>query len=80
VYRGAAYPALTGTYFFTDYCSGTLWALAHDPSGGWQRVEVLPSPSSFAGYSSFGEDEAGELYVTALGSGTVYQIVATSIG
>ena len=75
VYRGAAFPALTGIYFFTDYCSGTIWTLTRDAEGAWQRTEVIPAPSSFAGYSSFGEDEAGEVYITALGTGTVYQLV-----
>ena len=27
VYRGAAIPALRGGYLFSDYCSGTLWAI-----------------------------------------------------
>lgn len=26
VYRGGAYPALQGTYFYGDYCSGAIWA------------------------------------------------------
>ena len=33
VYRGASYPALGGTYLYTDFCSGTLWGLNRDPSG-----------------------------------------------
>ncbi|MCJ7710655.1 MAG: PQQ-dependent sugar dehydrogenase, partial [Chloroflexi bacterium] len=27
VYRGSAIPALRGAYLFSDYCSGTLWAI-----------------------------------------------------
>ncbi len=28
VYRGQQFPALTGNYFFGDYCTGEIWALA----------------------------------------------------
>jgi hypothetical protein len=37
------------------------------------QTELLDSD---AGVSSFGEDEAGELYVTGLGEGVLYRVVA----
>ena len=74
VYRGAAYPALWGGYFFGDYCSGQVWALYQDAGGSWQRVEVLQSGVRI---SSFGEDEAGEVYVCALNTGVIYRLTAT---
>jgi len=77
VYRGTQYPAIAGAYFFTDYCSGTVWALTRDASGAWTTTAVIGSPSSYAGYSSFGEDVAGELYVTDLSNGTVYHLTET---
>lgn len=60
VYRGAQWPALAGVYFYADYCSGTMWALTPSASGGWQAQVALQTGKNV---TSFGEDEAGELYV-----------------
>jgi glucose/arabinose dehydrogenase len=75
VYRGSQYAKIQGAYFFTDYCSGTVWALTHDASGNWTQTQVAQGGS---GFSSFGEDANGELYVTDLSNGTVYHLTATS--
>jgi glucose/arabinose dehydrogenase len=72
VYRGPSIPALAGTYLFGDYCSGTLWTLKADGSDGYALTRVLDSPYNI---SSFGEDEAGELYVVDHG-GRVLKVVA----
>lgn len=74
VYRGQRFPSLGGVYFFADYCKGTIWRLDSDASGAWQHRVAYVSDGRFAGFSSFGVDEAGELYVTALGEGVVYRI------
>ena len=71
VYRGSAFPALTGIYFFGDYCSGTVWGLQYDV-GNWQSEVV--GQSGF-GLSSFGEDESGELYIANRSTGIIYQVV-----
>lgn len=71
VYRGAQFPALRGVYLYSDYCSGRIWGLAPD-GASWRGAELLASGFNI---SSFGEDEAGELYVTDLRSGTVYRLV-----
>jgi glucose/arabinose dehydrogenase len=72
VYRGAALPALNGVYFFGDYCSGIIWSLQRDTSGAWQRAVFGRTDLSI---SSFGEGQAGEVYVLDHG-GAVYQLVA----
>ncbi len=72
VYRGSEFPLLTGIYLFGDYCSGRVWGLA--PAGDSWRVEQLTQAS--VQISSFGEDEAGELYVLNLGGGELFKIVA----
>ena len=72
VYRGQAHPAWNGVYFYGDYCSGRLWALAPDAGGGWNTVELERNQIAI---SSFGQDEAGELYITDLASGDVYRMV-----
>jgi glucose/arabinose dehydrogenase len=76
VYRGSAYPAIAGVYIFADFCSGTIWGLSRAPDGTWRRAVLRAAPGGHAGYSSFGEDEAGELYLTALDRGIVYRVTA----
>ncbi len=71
VYRGQAEPGLTGLYFYGDYCSGEIWALQRRPDTEPQIQLVARSGLSI---SSFGEDQAGELYVTDLRGGNVYRI------
>lgn len=71
VYRGAAIPALAGAYLYTDYCRGDLIALRQQ-GGRWQ-AETLGRAESV---SSFGEDEAGEIYVAGDSAGTISRVVA----
>ena len=72
VYRGRAYPQLAGLYFYGDFCSGVIYALRQNQEGGWESQPVLESGLNIA---SFGEDEAGELYVLDL-NGAVYRLKA----
>jgi len=70
VYRGVAIPQLDGHYFFSDWCSGFIRSIApdgsvHDWTGGTGTVAQV---------SSFGRDEAGEVYVVSA-AGTIYRIV-----
>jgi glucose/arabinose dehydrogenase len=74
VYRGGAIPELDGSYLYGDYCSGRIWALnAADAAAG----TAFPQPvlESRLTLSSFGEDRNGELYLTDLSGGGVYQVV-----
>lgn len=86
VYRGEQYASLNGVYFNSDYCSGKFWGLAKDDAGAWTYQELLDTELLVTGA---GEDEAGELYVTACScvfgrdydpvtqsQGTVWRIVA----
>jgi glucose/arabinose dehydrogenase len=75
VYRGSAIPGLVGTYLFGDECSGTIRAVAATGPASQAAIVVLESRRAI---SSFGEDEAGELYLTDLASGDLLQVVATS--
>jgi glucose/arabinose dehydrogenase len=70
VYRGAQFLALTGNYFFGDYCTGEIWALAPAGNGSWSVQFLLDTNFRI---SSFGEDATGEIYVIDL-QGGVYQI------
>lgn len=73
VYRGSEFPALRGTYLFTDYCSGNLWATRQVAAGKFETERIGRVPG---GISSFGEDEAGELYAVRDSEGAVYRVVA----
>ena len=64
VYRGAALPSAAGRYFYADYCSGEVWSFA---GGTSTPVGTVPTPTSF------GEDHAGELYITSF-DGHLYRL------
>jgi len=70
VYRGAIYPRMQGVYFFSDYCSGRIWGLRRDGSS-WQSTLLLASSYTV---TTFGEDEAGSVYLADYGHGDVYQL------
>ncbi len=74
VYRGSAVPALYGSYVYGDYGSGSVWALSWDGTRVTSNVEIATVDAP----SSFGEDEAGELYVCEYGSGRVKRFVAAA--
>ena len=77
VYRGASHPTLQGIYFFGDFCTGKIWSLDPQESGVWRMTEQLQQAIQI---SSFGEDEAGEVYVTTFTGDTnahrIYRVVA----
>lgn len=66
VYRGPIATLPTGSYVYGDYCSSEIFLL----EGGTQSL-LLNTPLNI---SSFGEDEAGEIYVVGHG-GQVYRLV-----
>ena len=82
VYRGSANPRLTGAYLYADYVSGKIWALRHEGGVMTMHREIYNPPSRRRYISSFGEDEAGELYLCAFdkldgrgnNEGKIYQL------
>ena len=71
VYRGSAMPAFVGQYFFGDYGSGKIFSMTHTGKS-YQYSQLLDGGFSL---TSFGVNEAGELFVSDYGNGIVYQIV-----
>ncbi len=71
VYRGAAIPRLAGMYIYGDFCSGEIFGLR----GGTRRVLL----DTRLAISSFGEDEAGEVYVVDHRGG-VYRLIVGAAG
>jgi glucose/arabinose dehydrogenase len=63
VYRGSAVPELQGGYVFSDYCTGTLWALSAAAALADGSVALTVVGSAGQSPSSFGQDDAGELYL-----------------
>ncbi len=66
VYRGSAMPALQGTYFYSDYCGGWIRTFRYQGGDATARQETALAPDEAV--LSFGEDDAGELYVLTAGS------------
>ncbi|MHC5028836.1 MAG: PQQ-dependent sugar dehydrogenase [Planctomycetota bacterium] len=79
IYRGCAIPTLDGHYFYSDYCSSSIWSLTYDGSSVsnfTNRTSELDPPGSLSisSVASFGEDARGELYVCDQNGGEVFQI------
>jgi glucose/arabinose dehydrogenase len=73
VYRGDEFPALAGTYLFSDFCTGKLWGLRKKDGGDWEwsmlkDTDVQPS--------SFGEGPDGSVYILDFPNGKVFKITA----
>ena len=73
VYTGTIYPNLQGKYLFTDYCDDKIKMVG--------TTGTITSTTAFAGnnFSTFGEDNSGELYVAGISSGTIFKIRDTSL-
>jgi glucose/arabinose dehydrogenase len=72
VYRGGLYPALQGVYFYGDYCSGRIWGMKR--VGLAFVIRLLLETGMLI--STFGEDEAGNIYVADHGTGKIYLITS----
>jgi len=71
VYRGDQYKELDGTYFFGDFCTGTIWGL-RNRNGEWEFADFLKTEHMI---SSFGIDQSGNIYIVDFKSGDIYEIV-----
>jgi glucose/arabinose dehydrogenase len=74
VYRGKAIPALVGHYFFSDYCAGFVRSLRYENGVATDVTDWSDALGYVGAVTSFGEDSAGELYITAQ-DGRVFKIV-----
>jgi glucose/arabinose dehydrogenase len=69
VYRGFI-QSWQGFYFFSDYCSGNIWAATS--AGGWQFQSVVDPAQLGHHISTFGQDIEGNLYVADGASGDIF--------
>lgn len=60
VYRGNSVKSMIGQYVYGDYCSGKIWVAEDTGGGNWVSQLILDTDYVI---TSFGEDEAGELYM-----------------
>ncbi|MGZ5076177.1 MAG: PQQ-dependent sugar dehydrogenase [Methylobacter sp.] len=87
LYRGRAVPELTSTspptegqlftgiYVYGDLCSGTVWGISANASGGFSNSILLASGLYI---TTFGEDENGEIYVADGAGSKIYRLVSTA--
>ena len=64
VYRGQEFMELQGKYFFAEYCTGEIFMLETGENESVSVERVLEGP--VLAWSSFGEDNNGELYVASI--------------
>ncbi|HEY7751059.1 MAG TPA: PQQ-dependent sugar dehydrogenase [Ignavibacteriaceae bacterium] len=75
VYRGPNHPGLIGKYIYADWGSDIIWSLEYDginPPTNTQLVTGASNPTSF------GTDEASELYVVTSASGRIFKFNPTA--
>jgi uncharacterized protein (TIGR03437 family) len=70
IYRGRVSPGLRGIYLYGDWCSGRIWGLERQGTQ-WSSRLLLSSGFSI---TTFGVDEAGEIYVANVLDGTIHHI------
>ncbi len=73
VYRGTMQEALEGYYIFADFCTDEIGYVKENTSGGYDLEFILDTAGE--GFSGFGEDVDGELFVMCLFTGNIYRIV-----
>lgn len=75
-YTGCAIPDLNGTYFFGDYCEGTVWSFRYNgvTKTDFQDRTVELELTAQGALMSFAEDNYGELYLLYQ-DGAIYKIV-----
>ena len=72
VYRGRRTASLTGTYLYADFVTRNVWGLRYQDGAVSENVLLAQAPGPVA---SFGEDEAGEVYLLAF-DGNIYTFVS----
>ena len=72
VYRGPGSAALQGIYLYGDWCTGRIWGLQKD-GASWVTQEITRTTNNI---SMFGQDQAGNLYLSNYYAGVIYQITS----
>jgi len=75
IYRGAMHNSLFGDYIFADYCTGKMYYIS--PTANGFEGNLIGSYDALE-YTSFGEDQHGELYIALGRAGEIQKVVETS--
>jgi hypothetical protein len=81
VYRGNSIPGLAGTYFYADYCAGTIKSFQYVGGQVTNAIDRTAELAPGGGHSiqnptSFGQDNEGDLYIVDQ-DGEIYRIDGT---
>ena len=76
IYRGSRRPDLVGAYVYGDFGSGNIWMFRHNGLSLSADSLLLRAPFNI---SSFGMDEADELYVVSYSAGEIYRFSGNSV-
>jgi glucose/arabinose dehydrogenase len=76
VYRGKAFPELSGVYLFGDFCSGWVRGVRLVNGAAVEVMTPIGPPLINDNVVSLGEDAAAEVYVV-MASGRIYRIAPT---
>lgn len=78
VYRGSSIPGLRGNYLYADYASGRFFRFRVENGQVADRVEITaeltPVGGSGNSVASFGQDNAGEVYVVSFDPSGVFRV------
>jgi glucose/arabinose dehydrogenase len=77
VYRGCRVPALAGSYFFADFCSGLVRSFRFANGSAGELRDWTSGLRGVSAPSSFGLDAAGEVYIVDY-DGEVYRLEPAS--
>jgi glucose/arabinose dehydrogenase len=77
VYRGSSIAGLQGYYVYGDAQFNRLWG-ARRVGGVWENDEIIIPGNPLAYFNSFGQDNAGEIYILDYATGTVYKFAAAA--
>lgn len=77
LYRGPI-QSLQGIYIYGDSCSSNIWFATFD-GAHWQSTVFDTLPGGYGTVVSFGEDEAGNLYVVHQDNDTIYRFARVDI-
>jgi hypothetical protein len=72
VYRGKAIKQLQGVYLYADFSTGRIFGVKYENKKVIANAEMANTGLNI---SSFGEDRAGEIYITAF-DGRIYKLLA----
>jgi glucose/arabinose dehydrogenase len=76
VYRGYTYQDLKGYYVSCDYYTGRWYKILYNAANNSYAKDTSQVIGT-TNISDFGENEAGELFVSKLNNGNVYRVVAS---